>query len=93
MAPGASLVALKVFGNADSAFNSRSSRRIDYAVTDDHVDVINESFGGNPFPDSSNDPTRLFNEQAVAAGVTVVASTGDAGVDGTIGSSAPATRR
>jgi hypothetical protein len=88
IAPGASLVGLKVFGNAASAPTSRFIQALDYAVNDANVDVINESFGGNPFPDLGNDPISLADDAAVDAGVTVVASTGDAGTTGTIGSPA-----
>jgi hypothetical protein len=86
VAPGASLVGLKVFGNAPTAPTSRFIEAIDYAVTVDKVDVLNESFGGNPFPDPSNDPVSLADDAAVAAGVTVVSGTGDSGTAGTIGS-------
>ncbi|MDT4989501.1 MAG: hypothetical protein QOI74_3595, partial [Micromonosporaceae bacterium] len=88
MAPGASLVGLKVFGNAPSAPTSRFIEAIDYAVNVAGVDVINESFGANPFPDNGNDPISLADNAAVDAGVTVVTSTGDAGTTGTIGSPA-----
>jgi Subtilase family len=81
VAPGASLVAIKVFGNADSAFNSTILEGLDYALTHDHVNVFSESFGGYPIPDSTQDLTRQFNQQAVAAGATVVESTGDSGVE------------
>jgi hypothetical protein len=88
IAPGASLVGLKVFGNANTAPTSRFIEALDYAVNTAGVDVINESFGGNPFPDLGNDPISLADDAAVDAGVTVVASTGDAGTTGTIGSPA-----
>ena len=87
VAPGASLIGLKVFGNSNSAPTSRFIEAIDYAVSDG-ADVLNESFGGNPYPDTGTDPISLADASAIAAGVTVVASTGDAGVTGTIGSPA-----
>jgi Subtilase family/Peptidase inhibitor I9 len=86
IAPGASLVGLKVFGEAPSAPTSRFIEALDYAVNTAGVDVINESFGSNPFPDLGTDPISLADNAAVDAGVTVVASTGDAGTAGTIGS-------
>ena len=81
VAPGASLDVMKVFGNANSAFNSTILEGLDYALTHDHPDVFSESFGGYPIPDSTQDLTRQFNQQAVAAGATVVESTGDSGVE------------
>ncbi|HEX3780888.1 MAG TPA: S8 family serine peptidase [Pseudonocardiaceae bacterium] len=88
MAPGASLVGLKVI--ASNGFGSTSAvvQAIDYAVNVDHVDVINESLGANPYPDSNTDPFSLANNAAVAAGVTVVNSAGDAGYGNTTDSPA-----
>lgn len=89
VAPGASMVALKVFSNALlTAPTSTIIQAIDWAVTVDHVDVLNESFGSNPYPDNATDPISLFNRDAVDAGVTVVASSGDAGTGNTMGTAA-----
>lgn len=88
VAPGSSMVGLKVFGNAPTAPTSRFIGAVQYAVNVAGVDVLNESFGSNPYPDTMDDPISLVNNAAIAAGVTVVASSGDAGPNGSIGSPA-----
>jgi hypothetical protein len=86
VAPDASVAVMKVFGNANLAFNSLILQGIDWAVTVDGVDILSQSFGGNPVPNPGTDPIAVFDQDAVAAGVTVVVSTGDAGTTSTIGS-------
>jgi subtilisin family serine protease len=88
VAPGASLAVLNVAGPNAGFFNSQIIQAIEWAVLHDHVNVLNESIGGNPIPNTQNDPVALADAAAVAAGVTVVASSGDAGPFNNIGSPA-----
>ncbi|HET7012598.1 MAG TPA: S8 family serine peptidase [Streptosporangiaceae bacterium] len=89
VAPGASLVGLNVIGSSFAVFSSVFLEAIDYAVTKDHVNVINESFGFHKYPDvDSTDLIELANDAAVKASVVVTIASGDSGVTNTIASPA-----
>ena len=83
VAPGASLYALKVFGD-DGGSTNLTSLAIEWAMDpngdgdmSDHLDVINMSLGapfGNP-----NDPSAISSQNAAELGIVVVASAGNEG--------------
>jgi hypothetical protein len=86
-APGANVLALKAYGEANLTTTSGLLQAISYAVANG-AKVLNESFGNNGIPDLSEDAIVQADNAAVAAGVTVVVSSGDAGITNTIGSPA-----
>ncbi len=88
IAPGASLAVANLQGSGPGFFNSTILAGIEWLVEHDHVNILNESLGGNPLPNTEDDPVALANQAAVAAGVTVVASAGDSGPFNNIGSPA-----
>jgi subtilisin family serine protease len=87
-APGASLAVLNVAGSNAGFFNSQIIQAVEWAVLRDHVNVLNESIGANPLPNTLDDPVALADQAAVAAGVTVVSSSGDSGPFNNIGTPA-----
>ncbi|EWM14225.1 S8 family serine peptidase [Kutzneria sp. 744] len=93
VAPDASLVDSRLIDTPPSAsgdiqLESQVVAGIDRAVVLEHADVISESYGYTPRPGRYS-VFYAANDAAVAAGVTVVVSSGDSGVSGTV--SSPAT--
>ncbi len=83
VAPGASILALKVFGDQGGS-TSLTSDAIEYALDpngdgdiSDHVDVINMSLGSG-YGDPS-DPSAVSANNAAKLGIIVVASAGNSG--------------
>ena len=79
LAPGASVAEMDAFGDDAAVYNSSIIQAIQYAVTVEHVNVLDEPYGGDPVPNTQNDPSALADQAAVAAGVVVVSNTGDNG--------------
>jgi len=92
VAPGSDIVALKILSGGNDgtmAVASAVAQAIDYAVTNQQVDILSESIGALGTPESGAwDVVQQFNDAAIDSGVVVVASTGDAGTTGTIGNPA-----
>ena len=88
IAPGASLAVANLQGSGPGFFNSTILAGIQWLVEQDHVNILNESLGGNPIPNTEDDVVALADQAAVDAGITVVASSGDSGPFNNIGSPA-----
>ena len=74
-------------GQGQTVSESQVVAGIDHAVVLDHADVISESYGYTPEPGEYS-VFYAANDAAVAAGVTVVVSSGDSGSSGTVSSPA-----
>jgi hypothetical protein len=79
IAPGVSMAELNWGGDDAAVYNSNIIQTIQYAVMVDHVNVLDEPFGGTAVPNTQNDPPELANQAAIAAGVVVISATGDTG--------------
>jgi hypothetical protein len=83
-APGASVVDLSQI-DTPILLLSQVIAGIDQVVSVVHADVISESFGTSALPTSHSGPLLAqADEAAVAAGVTVIESSGDSGDSGTV---------
>ena len=80
MAPGASVMALKVFAH-NGGDEGTAIQAVQFAVSHG-ANVINESLSAYRNPDSGFDPLQAANDAAVAAGVVVVGISWDAGTAG-----------
>jgi len=94
VAPGASIMALRVLDDEGFGSSSDIIAALEYAVdpdddltTDDGADVINLSLGG---PGEYQSPGNIAVENAVAAGIVVVAAAGNYGSYGDIAGLSPA---
>lgn len=80
IAPGASMAEMNWGGDdGNEVYNSQIYETVQYAVMTDHVNVLELPFGGTAIPNFQNDPPTLLLRAAIAAGVVVVAPTGDTG--------------
>jgi serine protease AprX len=84
LAPGASLIVLKVLDENGEGDTSDVIAAIEFAVA--HrvqlgIDIINLSLGHPVFEPAATDPLVRAVEEAVAAGIVVVASAGNYGTD------------
>ncbi len=65
---------LNVAGPNPGFFNSQIIQAVEWAVLHDHVNVLNESIGGDPIPNTQDDPVALADQAAVAAGFNNIGS-------------------
>jgi hypothetical protein len=84
VAPGADVDVMKVFGDSNSSFTSTILQGIDWAIQHDHANILSISIGFFGVPTSAAEqPLTAILKSAIADGIVVVASTGDAGPSNT----------
>ena len=89
VAPGADVDVMKVFGATNVGFTSELLQGVDWAIQQDHVDILSMSFGSAPLPNTAaGDPLSAILKNAMSDGIVVVASTGDSSPSNTEGSPA-----
>ncbi len=79
VAPGASLMNIKVLNNQGYGQASLIMEGIEYAV-DNGADIISMSLGGSVWPPDGTDPLSMTANAAVEKGVVVVVAAGNSGV-------------
>lgn len=84
VAPGASLMNIKVLNNVGYGPASSIMEGIEYAV-DNGADIISMSLGGSIWPPDGTDPLSITANAAVDAGVVVIVAAGNSGVPFQIG--------
>ncbi len=85
IAPGASIVALKVLDGAGDGYISNVIAALDYAIErrqDFNLRVVNLSVAAGVYQSYTTDPLTLACKRAVDAGLVVVTSAGNFGRDG-----------
>jgi serine protease AprX len=84
IAPGANLIGLRVLDNQGMGYTSTVIAAIEFATANRQwlgIDVINLSLGHPVFESASTDPLAQAVEAAVRAGIVVIASAGNYGLD------------
>ena len=89
VAPGADVDVMKVFGAGNAAFTSEILQGVDWAIQQDHANILSMSFGSAPLPNTAaGQPLTAILKNAISDGIVVVASTGDSSPSNTEGSPA-----
>lgn len=89
VAPGAGVDVMKVFGDTNYSFTSEILEGVDWAIQQDHVNILSMSFGSAPLPNTAaGQPLTAILKNAMDDGTVVVASTGDSSPSNTEGSPA-----